>query len=209
MLFGSGCGAWEAQSRFSHSATTRTESPAAVGTTQQGISRARYYSAFFEDQLQMSDGPLQRPAPVTQQDDCAPPQRTTRRGTDGLHDSPLFELPVPRERRYRDLTFCAGTSSARVVARTKSIIFSPCVLQRHTALDRRRGRPTGHVTHRRGAIPPRCRSASSPSSLRWSGRSRSARRSFRYRLRTHRARQRRSRPRRCCADLRRTPPDRF
>jgi len=35
------------------------------------------------------------------------------------------------------------------------------------------------------------------------------RRSFRYRLRTHRTRQRRLRPPRCCADLRPAPPDRF
>src|SRR5262249_18502914 len=79
------------------------ESPAAVGTTQQGISRARYYSAFFEDQLQTSDGLLQRPAPVTQQDDCAPPQRTTRRGTDGLHDS--FRARMVTVSSLRPLSF--------------------------------------------------------------------------------------------------------
>ena len=48
----------------------------------------------------------------------------------------------------------------------------------------------------------------SRSSALWSDPSRSARRSFRYRPRTQRARQPRSRPRRCCAHRRRAPPDR-
>jgi len=51
-------------------------------------------------------------------------------------------------------------------------------------------------------------SALSRSSALWSDPSRSARRSFRYRPRTRRTRQPRSRPRRCCAHLRRAPPDR-
>jgi hypothetical protein len=92
--------------------------------------------------------------------------------------------------------------------RTRSIIFPPCAPQPHTALDRGRRRHPGPLTHRRSGLLPRCRSASSPSSLRW-GPSRSTRRSFLYRLRTHQARQPRLRLRRCCADLRRVPPDRF
>jgi hypothetical protein len=92
--------------------------------------------------------------------------------------------------------------------RTRSIIFPPCAPQPHTALDRGRRRHPGPLTHRRSGLLPRCRSASSPSSLRW-GPSWSTRRSFLYRLRTHQARQPRLRLRRCCADLRRVPPDRF
>jgi hypothetical protein len=92
--------------------------------------------------------------------------------------------------------------------RTRSIIFPPCAPQPHTALDRGRRRHPGPLTHRRSGLLPRCRSASSPSSLRW-GPSRSTRRSFLYRLRTHRARQLHPRPRRCCADLRPALTDRF
>ena len=91
----------------------------------------------------------------------------------------------------------------------RSIIFTPCALQPYTDLDRGRRRHLGLLTYRRSGLSPRCRSASSLSPLRWSDPSRSTRRSFRYRLRTHRARQPHFRPRRCCADLRRAPPDRF
>ena len=65
---------------------------------------------------------------------------------------------------------------ARVVVHTRSIIFLPCALQPLTALDRRRCPHPGPLTYRRSGLSPRCRSASSASSLRWSGLSRSTRR---------------------------------
>ena len=65
------------------------------------------------------------------------------------------------------------------------------------------------LTRCRSGLSPRFRSASSPLFLGWSGPSQSTRRSFRYRLRTHRARQPHLHLRRCCADLRRAPPDRL
>ena len=93
--------------------------------------------------------------------------------------------------------------------RRRSVIIPPCARPPHTALDPGRRRHLRPRTYRRSGLSRCCRSAFSPSSLRWWGPSRSTRRSFRYRLRTHRARQPRFRPRRCCVDLRRAPPDEF
>ena len=93
--------------------------------------------------------------------------------------------------------------------RRRSVIIPPCARPPHTALDPGRRRHLRPRTYRRSGLSRCCRSAFSPSSLRWWGPSRSTRRSFRYRLRTHRARQPRFRPRRCCVDLRRAPPDQF
>ena len=93
--------------------------------------------------------------------------------------------------------------------RRRSVIIPPCARPPHTALDPGRRRHLRPRTYRRSGLSRCCRSAFSPSSLRWWGPSRSTQRSFRYRLRTHRARQPRFRPRRCCVDLRRAPPDQF
>jgi hypothetical protein len=126
-----------------------------------------------------------------------------------------FELtPVP-PRVARQMNFSISPRRRKRDARsvrqgwlpTRSIIFPPCALQPHTGLDR--GRRRHPLTYRRSGLSPRCRSASSPSSLRWWGPSRSTRRSFLHRLRTDRARQPHLRLRRCCADLRRVPPDWF